>query len=209
MKRLVMVLAIVGVASAVHGLIYLNGTPPVFDKSTNRALISNGVATGAAHFLLSKSAADALAAELEMGALRPVDLDNARRLVRQAIDELELARDNFQAIQIVSEKTTYSAEMRRRLREFDYDTFVGKRGLNPQIAAEVCAYLQHGDMRGLYWHNVARLEQILETLEAIEALLAISEVPETDLVWVMVQQYAETALFGNYAAVISEAVFGA
>jgi len=62
-------------------------------------------------------------------------------------------------------------------------------------------------MIGLYRKNLEKIDSILAVLSKIYKQLNSNKRPDISEFWSLYQTYSETALFGNYASVLSKDAF--
>jgi hypothetical protein len=87
-----------------------------------------------------------------------------------------------------------------RLKQFDYPTYAGTNDLMPRVFAQVRVLLENGDVKGIFQEIARRVRVIADKLGPA----AMNSVPGDIELWRLSQAYAETLLFGQYAAEIFE-----
>jgi hypothetical protein len=199
--------------------IYYNDTDPVFPppdpdpgsvfkvSMTGRGLISDLLIDGAAKFIDSYSEALIILREYEISFKSTFDMSFAHIKADLALKKLEESRKYYAETISIGEKLEYVEYYRGKLITFDYDTFIREQNLNKIVADEVKEYLKAGDVLGLYRRNLEKIDHIITILKDIYGALNNSVKPDISLCWELFQSYSETALFGNYATVLSKKAF--
>jgi hypothetical protein len=87
-----------------------------------------------------------------------------------------------------------------RLKQFDYESYAKTLDLVPRVFNQVRVLLAKGDVRGVFQEIAWRTQSIADKLGPA----AMNSVPGDIELWRLSQAYAETLLFGQYAAEIFE-----
>jgi hypothetical protein len=61
---------------------------------------------------------------------------------------------------------------------------------------------------GIYQKNIANIVGILDSLYFIRDQVKSGNKPDITVVWKLLQQYSEAALFGNYATMMGTTILG-
>ena len=93
---------------------------------------------------------------------------------------------------------TYNDTAVDRLKQFDYDSYARTFDPGPRVFTQVRVLLEKGDVRGVFQEISRRIRAIADNLEP----QVMNGIPGTGDLWRLSQAYAETLLFGQYAAEI-------
>ena len=146
--------------------------------------------------------------EYEKSANQTFNCALALEYTEKAIAGLESAKVNYMEAKNIGERIGYIEAKTNWFKEFDYDGFITNNKLNKEIAGRVKSYLLKADILGIYGKSIDDIDKILSTLGNIRRQLQISKKPGIRIFWSLFQQYAEAALFGNYATVMGMSVLG-
>jgi len=125
------------------------------------------------------------------------NIDQKEALVK-AYESITAADDIYKKIIEISATYSYNETAIDRLKNFDYDTYGKTFDLNPRVFAQVRRLLANGNIRGFF-------QEIEKRFRALAGYLVTSRtdiIPEKTGLWRINQAYAETLLFGQYAAEI-------
>jgi len=205
------------VGASLYSAMVLNNTTAVFpdpDSGDGIALevfgegnpeIAGLMIDGAANFLNSYSEAILLLKEYEIGCKAPFNFTIALAKTNAAIESLESAHNYYSQAISIGEKLQYVELNRNKLLSYDYNTRTAAEKLNVEISSEVTGFLSQGDVIGLYRRNIERVDTILLLLKSIHEKLEAGIKPDVTQFWTVLHNYSETALFGNYATILSKA----
>jgi hypothetical protein len=201
---------LLGVSQKTHAFIHVNNIAEVFgdEESTGKQQIEGYVISGASLFLQSHSYANLLLNEYELSGTQTYNLTSALELTENAISLLENARNRYLNAKTLGEGLGYDRQKIELFKSFDYDSFIEKNHLNKDIAGKVKKYLVAGDITGIYRKAAEDIAGILDTLYTIRETLKSNAKPDITLFWKLLQQYSESALFGNYATLIGTTIIG-
>lgn len=186
----------------------VNDLDCAFKDSTEKAILTTEVVTGSLHFLKAKSNIDMLLYEYEKSALQSFNTAVSFDYLEKGIAELEASRKSYNEALLIGTRLGYSQAKSELFQSFNYDDLIQLSNYNQLIATKVKNYLSKGDILGLYKKNIENLDEILDTLYAINDRMKSGKKPEITLIWRVFQQYSEAALFGNYATVMGRTVLG-
>lgn len=218
-KRGILLFGFLWLAVGLYSALVLNNTDKIFPPAEaasgsvlkpatiGRSLISKYLVEGAAGFLDSYSEALLLLKEYENSSDTIFDIQTANLKVGSALKKLMDSRKFYTEAIYVAEKLEYLEYYRKKLVEFDYDAYITKERLNNFVANEVKGFLQISDVIGLYRQNVKRIESIIAVLEVVRDDLNNGIKSDITLYWDVLQKYSESALFGNYATLLSKEAF--
>ena len=213
----VLILAVIFVD--LHSYIYLNETDPIFPPNVSsqsessesllggRDEIRGYLVQGAAQYIQSYTEALRLLNEYELSSADSLNYSVALMYCNTALKALETSKENFESAIAIAENLEYVEAYRIKLLAFNYDSYISENRLNSVIAGEVKGFLENGDMIGLYRKNLEKIDSILAVLSKIYKQLNSNKRPGISEFWSLYQKYSETALFGNYASVLSKEAF--
>jgi len=204
-KMITTVLILFGFSIFLYPLMYMNHAecffiPNVCDNGESATIsvtvpvstFGVSIADGACFYLDSYSCFLGYLKEYEAGNME------SREALIKACENIKAADDIYKKIIEVSATYSYNDTAIDRLKSFDYDTFGKTFDLNPRVFGHVRVLLSKGDVRGVFREIRNRFRVIAGYLSASET----DSIPgKTDL-WRINQYYAETLLFGQYAAEI-------
>jgi len=156
------------------------------------SMLGTLIADGACSYMDSYSCFLAYLKEYEAG-----NSDQKNALFK-AYENIIAADDIYIKIIEVSATYSYKETAIDRLKNFDYDTYGKTFDLNPRVFAQVRRLLAKGDVRGLF----QEIEKRFRTLAGYLVTSRTEIIPEKTDLWRINQTYAETLLFGQYAAEI-------
>jgi hypothetical protein len=180
-----------------------NDIVPVFPDK-DKGAIEHYVIEGAAAFFKAQADVMNLFSLGEMGARGPFDFSTALSLVRSAEEQLRKAKSSFIQAYDLGKSAGYVESHLSLLKDFDYDGFALREGLNEVIMNRVEAYLAKGDITGFYAQMTEDIDGMIESLTEIRGQLENDLKPKTSAMWQLLQQFSETTLFGNYGTMIGQ-----
>lgn len=219
-KRGIIWLGILALAVGLHSAMVLNNTDDIFPPpnlnpgsmvrtaSYGQPLIRNCMIEGAGRFLDSYGEAMLLLREYEESGNAAFDFTEAASKAEAALQKLADSRTAYAEALNAAEKLEYLEYYKNKLLQFDYDACITRKSLKTSIAEEVKGFLQVSDVIGLYRRNIERIDDIISVLKRICEDLEKGVKSDVTLYWEVLQKYSETALFGNYATVLSREAFG-
>ncbi len=209
MKKLFWFITFVFVGVYLFSAMYLNTpAPKKVDGSesdltgVNFRKVSRVTFDGASMFLKSYSDALLLLNTYELSGVTDFDYSYALRLVNSSIVTLNMSTDVYREILLMSENDEQMLEKSAKFMKFDYSGFAEKRQLNREVMESVANCLSKGHMKGAFEHSVKSHGEILATLENIKSKLENKLIPDIEVFWKLMQQYAESSLFGNYTSLV-------
>ncbi len=200
------VLFVLVFTSMLGAIVQMNDIARGFAQSW-QAEIESAVVEGAIHYLQGKSQADFLICELEKSARQPFNYEEALVYADKAMAELNLSMKAYTQSIDSGKQAGYDADIQRKFLSFDYDKFTATKQMNSDVMVLVRAYLACGNVLGAYQQNADNIANIYMTLYHIREMLVNHRVPEVELFSKLVQQLAESSLFGNYCTTTATAVF--
>ncbi len=186
-----------GTSESNNGIVF---TGPVNRVQSTQSNIGVYVVNGAGYFLKSQSAALLFLNKIEMSDLEGVDFNDLRAALYEAIAAMELSKNSYNDLKQTADITPYKSSMIAKLKNFDYDGFQKKRGLNSVIFNRVEEYLAHGDVNGLFGEVLSRTGIILDKLYRLKDTVEKDQLPLNQDLWKLAQEYSELHMGGQYAA---------
>jgi hypothetical protein len=183
-----------------------NDIVPAFPDG-DKGAIEHYVIEGAGAYFKAQADVMNLFSLGETGALGPFDFPAALSLVRSAEEQLQKAKSSFLQAYDRGKSAGYAESKLNLLKDFDYDAFALREGLNEAIMKRVEAYLAKGDITGFYAHMAGDIGGMIESLTEIRGQLEVNLKPKTSAMWQLLQQFSETTLFGNYGTIIGQTLF--
>ena len=204
-KMILAVMIIFGFSISLFPLMYMNHGGCFFIPnecdSGKSASDSNAVPVSMLGVLIEDGACSYLESySYFLGYLKEYEAGNsyAKYSLLKAYESITTADDIYKKIIEISAGYPYNETAIDRLKNFDYDTYSKTFDLNPRIFSQLRGLLAKGDVRGVF-------QEIEKRFQAIAGYLVTSRtgiIPEKTGLWRINQAYAETLLFGQYAAEI-------
>jgi hypothetical protein len=208
MKNILLGILIIILTVQLGAFVCLNDVYCAFSEGVEKTQIETNVIAGAGHFLQSKASADLLLYEFEKSANQPYQIALSLEHVERAIAELTAANGNYTTAATMGKAVGYIQVKTTWFKSFNFDQFIEGNKFNKDIAAQVKNYLSKCDIVGLYEKNIDFNHDILNSLYAIRDSLKANKKPNLTIIWKLLQQYSETALFGNYATIMGSTILG-
>jgi hypothetical protein len=186
---------------------YKEGDPPDgSDSIASSQVIESYIETGAGHYLKTKEAVGALLDMVEKQDTQGIDLEMMTTTVDNALTEMGLSIDAYNALITKAESTPYNEMVIGKLNTFDYNGFMLENGLNDVILGQVEAYLKNGDITGIFKRKIPIFNGIVSALQAVKADLDNGNAPGLTGLWNMNDTFSEMSLFGSYVARIFHSI---
>ncbi|MCX6582835.1 MAG: hypothetical protein NT166_21880 [Candidatus Aminicenantes bacterium] len=184
----------------------LNDIECVFNPAPEKAILRTNMIDGATHFLMAKAHIALLLAEYEKTANNQVEFDcgTSNAYCDNAIKELKAALDDYANARTIGEKLGYNPAQVQLLKTATFSN--SKSQYNSDIFNKVTAYLQSGDILGIYTKNIENLKTILGLLETITSQLQNDVQPPVEDYWKLLEKESEATLFGNLATVLGSPI---
>jgi hypothetical protein len=164
------------------------------------------VIKGAEYFFRAQADINLLSEKVEISDLNGVDFYSLWCTVNNALGNMNMARYYYQMLIDKAKNTPYNVTVINKLLVFNYDTFQEDNAMIKDIFSEVKGYLQAGDVRGVYSHTAAHLDNLIEILETIRGKVYWWLVPTNAHMWELNQTCAKTHMFGQYVSRIFYAI---
>jgi len=167
-------------------------------ESQKRDLIVNSTS----NLLQSASEAFLFMNEVEIAGQSELNINAALQRVDLAAAKAAQALRDVMNIIVFDRELGYDAQRTAKLKAFDYMGFASANGLNQEIMAQVAVYLAKGNMLGFHQQHGRNLVALLNILNRIKDDLNVGKLSENKVLWLLLQQYNTTMMFGNYASLV-------
>lgn len=175
--------------------------PRIVGIKTN-STIENYVLKGAGYFLNGYADTLLFLNTVELAKLEGPQYDRLARIITDAAEDMENAYATYAALEQEAAQAPYNPGVIRQLEMFDYNGFMEKNNLNPDIFKKVEAYLSKGNIRGVYHYLYTAVESILQVQYRVKVAVEAGKSPDVADLWILNQTYSEALLFGQYVAQI-------
>lgn len=138
--------------------------------------------------------------QIDMSTAQGTDFSVLKSSIRGAIDAMNQSLSYYTALIRVIDNQGYNRSVIHDLKTFNYGVFRVSHNLNSNVFKDVKFYLSKGDIRGLIVNFISQSESILNLLESADQMLRLDKFPDTELMWQITSQYAESFLYGQYAS---------
>lgn len=209
----VCVLFTVIVSPNLHSYICSNGSGDTFCESgcnieaePNNVLINRLIEEGGGYFLNSYSHTLCFMKEIELSNIDGFDFIELHQISGSAIENVRKALETYSQLIRTAEITPYNQKVISILKTFNYMYFMKANGLNSDIFKEVAFLLRKGDVIGVYRWFSSKLEAIEQNLALIRIELNSTNLPSLSILWKLNEEYSNTLLFGQYVAMVFDAL---
>ena len=120
--------------------------------------------------------------------------------VKRALYDMQMAKDTYAQLIRKAEATPYNETVLVKLKDFDYESFMEKNGLNPFLFGLVRYYLQNGDITGMFKCTYNDVIVMIDILVIIRDIVSQYRLPEISLFRQLNEKQALSSVFGSYAA---------
>jgi hypothetical protein len=164
------------------------------------ASIGSLIVDGAGYFLKANSATLLFLSKYELSDLYGTDYAELQEILKNAIINMESARDTYVNLNAAANSTPYREAFIRKLMGYDYEVLQEEKGFCDEIYREVRYYLSGGDVRGYYISFQLKLEDLLNKLYMIKTHIDAKTLPPVADVWALNRECSMTMMSGQYAA---------
>jgi hypothetical protein len=169
--------------------VYYNRTPPTSEEKSRESYYSY-INQGAAFYFEALSEINKFFSDVEIEGLREENhLANAKRLLQQSIEQLNIAIDTL--ILTDFQKQKYST--------FDYSLFLKDPLFHKATMEIVVKFFKKADITGFFSENILLLNKMIQAIDTLE----ISETKEN--LWAL--YILSTNRLGHYGTIVSDRVF--
>jgi hypothetical protein len=161
---------------------------------------------GAGYYLDSHADFLRFLQRLEVGELNGLDYDQLRLDVDSVIFKLFNAREKYLHLKQTADMTPYNPNVIAQLLTFDYDVFRENKRLIGPVFDKVRVFLGNGAVREMYGEIVKKIDKISAVAYVVKEKIDAGEFPELSSLYDLNELYAETLLFGKYAAMVYQEI---
>jgi len=198
----IFILLMVGITG--FSYVYFNRGEYLFDENGNPTVASSSIGQsiveGGSYFLSSYSDVVMLLNKVELSELTGLDFGETQKILANAVNSLENARQVYIGLKQKVENTPYRSGIRNRLAAFDYQGFEQTHQLNASIFKELTVDLSQGNGRSVFARVLFTMEDLLAQLYQIKAGVDNFKSPSIPALWQLNQKYSKSLLLGQYAA---------
>jgi hypothetical protein len=160
------------------------------------------IVDGASAFLQSYAQVLLLLNESELSSKYGFNFSSSGTIVDLALAKLSEAKKNYSGYLQCLEQTVISKDYIDCLIGIDYNALVEKRNLDPCMMAKVAFFLKKGDIKGLFYEYVNRLEELRVILEIVSGSIKNSIIPDMEGLRSLYQKYSELMTMGYYSSIV-------
>ena len=158
------------------------------------------IQAAATYYLEANSHIQTLLKLVEQQDLQGIDYSAMQSEVKRALYDMQMAKDTYGQLIRKAEATPYNETVLVKLRDFDYESFMEKNGLNPVLFVLVRQYLQNGDITGMFKRTHADVTVMIDLLVKIRDIVSQYRLPGVSLFRQLNETQALSSVFGSYAA---------
>ncbi len=158
------------------------------------------IAEGSSYYLGAAAGINNILQLYEGQDLSGIDFYRFKRLLDQAIINMDKAITTYETLIRKAEITPYNKEVLEKLAGFDYYTFMAENRLNKEIFQQVEGYLKAGYITGVFKHTYENLLSIRLLMVSIKSLASVNSLPAVDTIWQLNEKCLENSYFGSYVA---------
>jgi hypothetical protein len=190
-----------------NAFFHINDIVPVFPDA-EAAEIEDAVIEGASFFFKANAEIMTLYSHCERNYGSYLDYPNCLSSVNSALDYFTNSKEKYKRAVSIGSAAVCKSEKTGLLKNFDYDGFAIKKGLNKDAMGKVKGYLVKADVTGIYQKAADDTGKIIEMLDLIKKDLAKGIKPEITDFWTLLQSISKLMMFGNYSTVAAQYAFG-
>ncbi len=179
---------------------------PETTSASRVASIEDFIVTGAGFYFKANVDAQTLLTIIELQDVDGVVLDDLQKVVDSSLKNINAAVDSYSQLLDKAKSTPYNQIVINQLSQFDYTDFRLKYGLSPDTFGKVEVYLRDGNITGIFKEIYENCLQIQKMLMAIKSDIEQNRMPELSVCWQLNEKFAESSLFGSYAARVFYAI---
>ena len=167
-------------------------------ESRTASAIEDYIVDGAGYFLDSYDKVLVFMKKTELMDKQSVSNEELASLLDTALAQMQLANDTYVNLKMTADNTPYNTVVIDALKNFNYDAFKEKNGLNGDVFKVAAKYLSKGDIRGVYGKTLEDTGKIIDLLNQVKNKIDAGVVPPLNEVWKLNQAYSQSLLFGQY-----------
>jgi hypothetical protein len=164
------------------------------------SLIENYIIEGAAHYLEAYSTILSFFNRVELANENNRDFFLWQLIVNKAVTRMIQAAAVYDILICVAETTPYNEAVLLKLKDFNYSQFRVDNGLKIEIFQEIEAYLQPGNITGVFKRIRANFQDIISRLETMHEEVSQGRMPALISLWNLNELCSSTLLFGQYVS---------
>ncbi|MCK4764804.1 MAG: hypothetical protein KAW12_21580 [Candidatus Aminicenantes bacterium] len=199
-----LVIFILAGSTSIFAYIMGNDAPVAFKNpprgAESTSTIKTYIAAGAGCYLDSYSDFVLLLNRVELWDSKTYGFNELQVQVNGALAKLENARQTYSDLIEAADATPYNETAVVKLESLDYKAFRKENGLNSDIFDKVEAELSKGNIRAIFHRLKTDVENITVKLTSLKKQIEANEFPSIPVLWEINSQYAQTLLYGQYAA---------
>jgi hypothetical protein len=209
MKRItISIITILAFTAMVHGVIYMNYICNTLqpEQCNNEALV-NTVNIGdlqieaSAAYLSAESQFKKFLEKLELTEISLSSYQEQSSILTDAIERMSNAERNFDILYTEVQRFSLNQMVLEDIKEFDYKGFCCRNKLNPIIMNNVEEYLSKGNIFGLLQKTRDDCTGLRKSLEGLKTTID-EGTKDINAIYQINQNFADTSLFGQYAAMV-------
>ena len=152
------------------------------------------------YYLEGNSHIQTLLKLVEQQDLHGIDYSMLQSEIKRALVSMQMAKDTYGQLIRKAEATPYNETVLLQLRDFDYESFMEKNGLNPVLFNLARQYLQNGDITGMFKRTHADVTVMIDLLVKIRDIVSQYSLPYISLFRQLNETQALSSVFGSYVA---------
>jgi len=168
--------------------------------------IESYIVDGAGFYLAAKLDIEEILRMIELKDIQGLDYKNLNAVVDNAIANMKTAIGTYESLIQEASNTPYNEEIQKKLKTFDYTSFMLSNGLNKSTFGTVSGFLKNGDITGCFKKTYADMKNILAMLQIIKGATALNRLPDLSVTWRLNESCCEISLFGSYFARVFSAI---
>ncbi|MCK4761764.1 MAG: hypothetical protein KAW12_06150 [Candidatus Aminicenantes bacterium] len=199
-------------STSVFAYIMGNDAPVAFNsplksaESGSAMTLEQYVVSGAGYYLDSYSDFVLLLNRVELWDSKTYGFNELQILVDGALTKMKNAGQTYSGLVETADATLYNEIAVAKLESLDYKAFRVAKGLNSEIFDEVEADLSKGNIRAIFHRLKSDVENISVKLNLLKEEIEANKFPSIPLLWEINSQYAQTLLYGQYAAQVFNSI---
>lgn len=179
--KIIGIFSILALSINIYSFVWVNDVDCAFSYNADQAVLKQKVVEGSIYVLEAKAYTDHFLSEYERAAVGSFNVAEALSYFEHSISEMEFAKKKFEEALNIGAILTYKTSNLEKFNSFDYDGYI---------------------------KNINNLNKILDFQYKEKEELKNNNTPEITLVWGLMNQFSESALFGSYTSMLSIKILG-
>jgi hypothetical protein len=205
LKATVLILVILVTSNVGLARVSHNGAEGAYEgggdgSRTSYNSIGHYIVAGAGFYLAANADVQKILRMVELQDLNGLDHNEFSAVVDNAIKNMIDAIKTYNQLIALADSTPYNGTIIARLNEFDYNAFMLKHGLNGDILNTATAYLQKGDITGVFKYTYHEYINIVEMLMSMRFYITYGNLPALPAFWKLNEKFSRLSIFGSYVA---------